>query len=131
MTTSMGDQGWFSEEAATFGDRLAGAREAVGHSQATLAKQLGVKTITMQAWENDLKEPRSNRLTMLSGMLGVSLVWLMTGEGEGPEEPTTLQTDDADIAVILGQMRKLRTEMTKAAQDMGRLEKQLRLILRS
>jgi hypothetical protein len=68
---------------------------------------------------------------MLSGMLGVSLVWLMTGEGEGPEEPTTLQTDDADIAVILGQMRKLRTEMTKAAQDMGRLEKQLRLILRS
>ena len=131
MTTSMGDQGWFSEEAATFGDRLAGAREAVGHSQVTLAKQLGVKTITMQAWENDLKEPRANRLTMLSGMLGVSLVWLMTGEGEGPEEPTTLQTDDADIAVILGQMRKLRTEMTKAAQDMGRLEKQLRLILRS
>jgi transcriptional regulator with XRE-family HTH domain len=131
MTTSMGDQGWFSEEAATFGDRLAGAREAAGHSQATLAKQLGVKTVTMHAWENDLKEPRANRLTMLSGMLGVSLVWLMTGEGEGPEEPTTLQTDDADIAVILGQMRKLRTEMTKAAQDMGRLEKQLRLILRS
>ena len=131
MTTSMGDQGWFSEEAATFGDRLAGAREAAGHSQATLAKQLGVKTITMQAWENDLKEPRANRLTMLSGMLGVSLVWLMTGEGEGPEEPTTLQTDDADIAVILGQMRKLRTEMARAAQDMGRLEKQLRLILRS
>ena len=131
MTTSMGDQGWFSEEAATFGDRLAGAREAAGHSQATLAKQLGVKTVTMQAWENDLKEPRANRLTILSGMLGVSLVWLMTGGGEGPEEPTTLQTDDADIATILSRMRKLRAEMASAAQDMGRLEKQLRLILRN
>lgn len=131
MMTSPDDEGWFSEGAATFGDRLAGAREAAGHSQDTLAKQLGVKTVTMRAWENDLKEPRANRLTILSGMLGVSLVWLLTGEGEGPDEPTTLQTDDADISAILDQMRKLRTEMAKAAQDMGRLEKQLRLMLRS
>ncbi|MCO4849212.1 MAG: helix-turn-helix domain-containing protein [Yoonia sp.] len=131
MTTSMSDEGWFSDEAATFGDRLAGAREAAGHSQATLSKQLGVKTVTMQAWENDLKEPRANRLSMLSGMLGVSLVWLLTGEGDGPEEPTVLHTDDADIAAILGKMRKLRTEMARAAQDMGQLEKQLRLMLRS
>ncbi len=130
MTTSDEDIGWFSEDAATFGDRLAGARDAAGLSQAALAKQLGVKLTTMEAWENDVKEPRANRLQMLSGMLGVSLVWLLTGEGEGPEEPTTLLTDDADIATILGHMRRLRAEMAKAAQDMGRLEKQLRLMLR-
>ena len=131
MTTSPNDAGWFSDEAATFGDRLAGAREAAGHTQAKFAKQVGVKTVTMQSWENDLKEPRANRLTLLAGMLGVSLVWLLTGEGDGPDEPTTLQTDDADIAVVLAQMRKLRTEMARAAQDMGRLEKQLRLMLRN
>jgi len=130
MTTSPENAGWFSEDAATFGDRLAGAREAAGHSQATLAKQIGVKTVTIQAWENDLKEPRANRLSMLSGLLGVSLVWLLTGEGDGPEEPTTVQTDDADVAAILGKMRKLRTEMSHAASEMGRLEKQLRLMLR-
>lgn len=130
MTTSTDDAGWFSDEAATFGDRLAGAREAAGHNQATLAKQLGVKTVTMRAWENDLKEPRANRLSMLSGMLGVSLIWLLTGEGDGPDEPSTLQTDDADIAVILGKMRKLRADMAKSAQDLGRMEKQLRLLLR-
>lgn len=130
MTTSLQDTGWFSEDAATFGDRLAGARDAAGLSQAALAKQLGVKLSTMDAWENDVKEPRANRLQMLSGMLGVSLVWLLTGEGEGPEEPTALLTDDADIATILGHMRRLRVEMAKSAQDMGRLEKQLRLMLR-
>lgn len=130
MTTSLQDTGWFSEDAATFGDRLAGARDAAGLSQAALAKQLGVKLSTMDAWENDVKEPRANRLQMLSGMLGVSLVWLLTGEGEGPEEPAALLTDDADIATILGHMRRLRAEMAKSAQDMGRLEKQLRLMLR-
>jgi transcriptional regulator with XRE-family HTH domain len=129
--TSTDGAGWFSDEAATFGDRLAGAREAAGHSQASVAKQIGVKTITIEGWENDVKEPRANRLQMLSGMLGVSLVWLLTGEGDGPEEPTALQTDDADIAGILGQMRRLRTEMAQAANDMGRLEKQLRLMLRT
>ena len=29
---------WYAEEAATFGDRLAGAREASGMTQAQLAK---------------------------------------------------------------------------------------------
>jgi transcriptional regulator with XRE-family HTH domain len=129
--TPTDDTNWFSDEAATFGDRLAGAREAAGHTQDTLAKQLGVEVTSVDAWENDLREPRANRLQMLSGMLGVSLVWLLTGEGEGPEEPTEVLTDDADIASVLKQMRVLRTEMSRAAQDMGRLEKKLRLMLRA
>ncbi|MDG0989951.1 MAG: helix-turn-helix transcriptional regulator [Yoonia sp.] len=129
--TPTDDTNWFSDEAATFGDRLAGAREAAGHTQDTLAKQLGVEVTSVDAWENDLREPRANRLQMLSGMLGVSLVWLLTGEGEGPEEPTEVLTDDADIASVLKQMRVLRAEMLRAAQDMGRLEKKLRLMLRA
>ena len=129
--TPTDDTNWFSDEAATFGDRLAGAREAAGHTQDTLAKQLGVEVTSVDAWENDLRGPRANRLQMLSGMLGVSLVWLLTGEGEGPEEPTEVLTDDADIASVLKQMRVLRAEMSRAAQDMGRLEKKLRLMLRA
>ena len=129
--TPTDDTNWFSDEAATFGDRLAGAREAAGHTQDTPAKQLGVEVTSVDAWENDLREPRANRLQMLSGMLGVSLVWLLTGEGEGPEEPTEVLTDDADIASVLKQMRVLRAEMLRAAQDMGRLEKKLRLMLRA
>ena len=52
------DDGWFSEETATFGDRLAAAREAAGLSQSGLAGKLGVKRNVIAGWEDDLKEPR-------------------------------------------------------------------------
>ena len=63
--TPTDDTNWFSDEAATFGDRLAGAREAAGHTQDTLATQLGVEVTSVDAWENDLREQRANRLQML------------------------------------------------------------------
>ena len=30
-------------------------------------------------------EPRANRLSMLAGLLGVSVMWLLHGEGDGVE----------------------------------------------
>ncbi|MEZ5913851.1 MAG: helix-turn-helix transcriptional regulator, partial [Paracoccaceae bacterium] len=41
-TAAESAENWYSEEAATFGDRLAAAREAAGLSQAELAQRLGV-----------------------------------------------------------------------------------------
>ena len=76
--------GWYDPNATTFGDRVAGAREQAGMSQADLAKRLGVKLKTMKAWEDDLSEPRANKLSMMAGMLNVSLLWLLSGEGPGP-----------------------------------------------
>ena len=58
---------WYGPESATFGDRLAGAREAAGMTQAELARRLGVKKATIADWENDLSEPRANRLSMMAG----------------------------------------------------------------
>lgn len=46
---------WFSEEIATFGDRLAGAREALGVSQEDMARRLGVKLKTVVSWEKRLE----------------------------------------------------------------------------
>jgi DNA-binding transcriptional regulator YiaG len=45
---------WYSNETATFGDRVAGAREALQLSQNELAKRLGVKVKTVRGWENDM-----------------------------------------------------------------------------
>ena len=64
--TEHANDGWFSDETATFGDRLAGAREAQGLSQEDLARRLGVRLKTIQAWEDDLSEPRANRLQMMA-----------------------------------------------------------------
>jgi len=121
---------WYGEDAATFGDRLAAARETVGLTQAGLAERLGVKEATMQAWEDDLKEPRANRLQMLSGMLNISITWLLTGQGEGPDGAVESEELPADVSDLLTEMRKLRTEMLQSTEKLARLEKQLRKALR-
>jgi len=125
--TEMHNDDWYSENAATFGDRLAAARDDAGLSQADLGARLGVKDVTIAAWEDDLKEPRANRLQMLSGMLNVSITWLLTGQGDGPTEAETLPTEVGDL---LTEMRKLRAEMVLSADKLARLEKQLRKALR-
>ncbi len=126
MTETETQTSWYSEDAATFGDRLAAAREQAGFDQATLAAQLGVKTSTIAAWEQDLKEPRANRLTMLSGLLGITLSWLMTGHGEGPDEPEEFALIKPGVNDILKQVRSVRAEISDASDRLARLEKQLR-----
>ncbi|MCP1167301.1 helix-turn-helix domain-containing protein [Limimaricola litoreus] len=120
----MQDEGYYSETAATFGDRLAGAREGAGLDQEALATRLGVEISTLQAWEDDMDEPRANRLQMLAGMLNVSLSWLLTGRGDGPEAPHAETAPH--LSDVLSEMRVLRTEMMQAAERMARLEKRLR-----
>lgn len=120
---------WYGPDAATFGDRLAAAREAAGMDQATLAKRLGIKVKSLKNWENDASDPRANKVQMLAGMLNVSMIWLMTGEGEGVSDPD----DDpisADVNSVLAEMRSLRAQFKSRADKLGRLEKKLRLLLR-
>lgn len=120
---------WYGPDAATFGDRLAAARESAGMTQGVLAKRLGVRLATLRAWEEDLSEPRANRLSMLAGLLNVSMRWLMTGEGEGIEAPADTSAAQTDLMALLADMRKLRTEMQQKTEEMGKLEKRMRRLL--
>lgn len=122
--------GWYSNEAATFGDRVAAGRETLGISQADLAKKLGVKLRTVEAWEDDLSEPRANKLQMLSGVLNVSLMWLLNGEGEGLSEPAAEVELSGDISALLTEMRQLKGTVAQAADRLGGLEKRLRRALK-
>lgn len=124
------DQGWFSADTATFGDRLAGAREAAGLDQKSLANKLGVKQAAIAGWEEDLKEPRANRLQMVSGILGVSMSWLLTGEGEGPDAPDDDSPMNDDLVDLLAEMRALRSQIAQSGEKLGRLEKRLRTALK-
>ncbi len=128
MTDSANDD-WFSEARATFGDRLAAAREAAELSQKELAKRLGVKSKTIAAWENDLSEPRANRLQMLAGLLNVSLMWLLNGEGEGVDPPGAEVSLSHDARSVLLELRELRGEIDDAMHRLARLEKHLRKLL--
>lgn len=119
------DQNWFSAEITTFGDRIAGGREAAGMTQTHLARALGVRLATLRGWENDMSEPRANKLQMLAGVLGVSIGWLLTGEGNGPDGPQdTMPAPDARAA--LAEMRQLAAETDRIADRLAQLEKRLR-----
>lgn len=121
---------WYSNEAATFGDRVAAGREALGLGQADLAKKLGVKLRTVQGWEDDLSEPRANKLQMLSGVLNVSLMWLLNGEGEGLSEPSEEPELSVDISALLTEMRQLKGVIAQSADRLAGLEKRLRKALK-
>jgi transcriptional regulator with XRE-family HTH domain len=120
------DFDWFGPDAATFGDRVVGARENSNMTQGQLSRRLGIKLATLQAWEEDRSEPRANKLQMLSGMLNVSLPWLLSGQGIGLDEPIQEPVQN-DISIILLEMRSIKTQMNQTADRLSRLEKQLRL----
>ena len=116
---------WYSNDAATFGDRLSAAREACGLDQKAFAQKLGVGLRTIEKWENDLTEPRANKLQMLSGVTNVSIRWLLTGEGEGIE-PIIDGDGTPGLQDLMSEMRTLRSEMLRSAERMGVLEKRLK-----
>ena len=124
------ESGWFSDATATFGDRLAGAREMTGMSQETLARRLGVRLKTLQNWEEDLAEPRANRLQMMSGMLNASLRWLLTGEGDGLEGPGGPAALPEAAQNALAELSRIRAQILALTQALGQVEKQLRSQLR-
>lgn len=122
---------WYGPDTATFGDRISGAREASGMNQTRLAKSLGVKLATLKGWEQDLSEPRANKLSMLAGLLNVSVMWLLNGEGEGVDDPDLKLEVEKDINDMLLEMRELKAVLKKSSDRLGGLEKRLRDKLRS
>lgn len=113
----------YTDDQATLGDRIVAAREARGQSLAELAQRLGVRARTLRDWENDRAEPRANRMQMLAAMLGLSLRWLMTGEGE---DPVAFVAPSAVAPGVLAELRSLRLSHLAMAERLERLEASLR-----
>lgn len=118
-------ENWYNPDATTFGDRLSGAREEAGMTQEEMARRLGVKLKSLRNWEDDLSEPRANKLSMMAGILNVSLLWLLTGEGEGPEGPKAGELS-LDVAETLSEIRHVQSQLAIAAERLSFLERQLR-----
>jgi transcriptional regulator with XRE-family HTH domain len=121
---------WFDPEATTFGDRLAGAREMASMTQPELAKRLGVKKKTLDDWENDVRGPRAMRLSMLAGLLNVSLLWLLTGEGDGPGDPGEATSYVRGSHQLLDEIRAISAQMKLNADRLARVEEELHDLLK-
>lgn len=120
------DLDWYGPETATFGDRLSAAIEKSGMTQKLVAKRLGIKVTTLKSWEQDISEPRANRLSMLAGLLGVSIMWLLHGEGDGVEHSDNETRVTPEINDLLFEIRALQTGLLSSADKLAKLEKQLR-----
>ncbi|MBX9454485.1 MAG: helix-turn-helix domain-containing protein [Mesorhizobium sp.] len=105
----------------TLGGRLSRARDAVGLSAAQLARRIGVQSSTIQAWESDRSQPRANRLSMLAGVLNVSLSWLLYGVGTSPIEETGAELAES-VAFQLDRLKRLHQE---TAEVIGQIERDL------
>ena len=98
----------------TLGGRIVSAREAQNLSTSQLARRLGIKTATLQAWESDRAEPRSNRLITLAGILNVSPTWLLMGSGSSPTGTMTAS-----------EMNQLRDTVARLKKQVGALADEL------
>jgi hypothetical protein len=67
---------------------------------------------------------------MMAGILNVSIMWLLTGEGDGLEGPDDVSEVPPEMGRLLASMRELRGDLKSASDRLARLEKQLRLQLR-
>ena len=117
---------WYGPDKATFGDRLVAARENSNLSQQDVAKRLGVKNSTIKSWENDNSEPRANRLSMLAGLLNVSITWLISAEGAGVEDPKKSYETPDDLKEPLKELATLRINLLKSVDRINSIENKLR-----
>ena len=88
----------------TMGSRIEQARHQQGLSSRQLATRIGVKSATIENWERDRSEPRSNKLLMLAGVLNVPVNWLLQGES-GSGRPYRAQAF-SETATILQKLER-------------------------
>jgi transcriptional regulator with XRE-family HTH domain len=66
----------------SFAERLGVAREHAGLTMVQVAERVGVHWISYSRWERGVTEPHIPRATeKLADALGVSMVWLSSGDG--------------------------------------------------
>ena len=116
----MSDAYSYGEDAATFGDRIVAAREAAGLEREDLAERLGVRLETLAGWEEDRNEPRADRARILAGLTGVSLSWLLTGDGDAPSDAAP------ETEAVIAELRRARDDLAAASARLDRLEARLR-----
>ncbi len=124
-TTTLDPIDHFATTAPTFGGRLQAARNAKGLTVASLGEKLGVEAAKIEVWENDTEAPRTNRITLMAGMLNVSIIWLITGESNGTTHIAETHARPTIINDTLGEIAQLKTTLLDAYDKLESLEQRL------
>ncbi|MFM5249022.1 LexA family protein [Aeromonas hydrophila] len=68
-------------------ERIKTRRSACGFTQEQLAARVGVTRVAVSHWERGGAEPKGRYLNDLADALGVTVDWLLTGDGEARGQP--------------------------------------------
>ncbi|HHQ4580585.1 TPA: LexA family protein [Aeromonas hydrophila] len=68
-------------------ERIKQTRKRLGYSQEILGSRVGVSRVSISQWERGENTPNGRYLNDLAAALGVTVGWLLTGEGEGAVTP--------------------------------------------
>jgi transcriptional regulator with XRE-family HTH domain len=95
-----------------------------------MAEKLGVNVETLRDWEQDIQEPRANRLAMIAGLLNVSLQWLLTGTGAGLDQPLERNSELEAALDIVTEIQVVRQDVATQLDRLAELEVRLRTALK-
>lgn len=125
------------ELSSTFSDRIKLLIQRVG-SVTEIARMCGFSEGVVRSWRDGNTDPSRARCVTLARTLGISLVWLVAGEGSMQTDPNALIPDDTlgNTSETIASQRhrsKLRTaadtlEASGMAMDAQRLNTALRIL---
>ncbi len=116
------------------GKRIAEARELKAYSIKKAARRLSVTEKTFKKWESGKSKPRANKVQMLSGVLGVSLLWLLNGEEQfEPDANNPSQLEKLSLKVermtqLQQELAELTEEVVNEVEELHKIEEDLQIL---
>ena len=96
------------------GERLYTLRTKHEMSQGDLAEKLDVSRQTISKWENNMSIPELDKIISLSEVFGVSVDYLVKGEGEVPAPaPTKLSEPEYEVTAETAPVKTITIDPTK------------------
>jgi hypothetical protein len=108
------------ESASTFADRIKVLIQRVG-SVTEIARMCGFSEGVVRSWRDGNTDPSRARCVTLARTLGISLVWLVAGEGAMQVDPAALMSDDSTTSTetVAPQRPRAKLRFTADALENG------------
>lgn len=111
----------------SFGERLKQLREGK-YSQEELASMLNVHSVTISKWENDVQEPRANKIAELAHILGTTSAYLLGDTNIPPSESKMTDNSSLELSQDIYPSLSYWGKVVDNARQVAKNGKDLRLI---